>query len=76
MTTLYKTTFPDIYDNYGDGDTHVLPFDGTVDWNTKMRKLKQCKEVDHFTLEVDWNRNHEKCVIYHDLSAKEYIERA
>ncbi|MCL2378319.1 MAG: sugar phosphate isomerase/epimerase [Defluviitaleaceae bacterium] len=65
-----------INDNFGDGDTHVLPFDGTIDWQDKMRKLKQCKDVDYFTLEVDWNRNHEKCVIYHNLSAKDYLELA
>jgi len=65
-----------INDNFGDGDTHVLPFDGTINWEEKMQKLKKCKEVDYFTLEVDWNRNHEKCVIYHNLSAKDYLELA
>ncbi|MCL2003770.1 MAG: sugar phosphate isomerase/epimerase [Oscillospiraceae bacterium] len=65
-----------INDNFGDGDAHILPFDGTVDWNDKMQKLKQCKNVDYFTLEVDWDRKHEKCVIYHDLSAMNYLELA
>lgn len=65
-----------INDNFGDGDTHVLPFDGTIKWEEKMQKLKHCKNVEHFTLEVDWNRRHEKCIIYHDLSAKEYLELA
>ena len=65
-----------INDNFGDGDTHVLPFDGTIDWQDKMQKLKLCRDIDYFTLEVDWNRNHEKCVIYHDLSARDYLELA
>jgi sugar phosphate isomerase/epimerase len=54
-------------------DAHVPPFDGTVDWNEKMQKLKKCRNVDYFTFEVDFNRNHEKCVIYKDLSAREYL---
>ena len=65
-----------INDNFGDSDTHVLPFDGTVNWEDKMRKLKLCKDIDYFTLEVDWNRNHEKCAIYHNLSAKDYLKLA
>ena len=63
-----------INDNYGDGDTHILPYDGTIDWDVKMKKLKQCREVDYFTLEVDFNRKHEKCIkMYGKLSAKEYL---
>jgi len=65
-----------INDNFGDGDAHVLPFDGTIDWEDKMRKLRSCNLVDYFTLEVDWNRKHDKCVIYHALSAKEYLDLA
>ena len=57
-------------------DAHVLPFDGTVDWDEKMQKLKKCRSVDYFTLEVDFNRNHERCVIYKELSAQEYLELA
>ena len=65
-----------INDNFGDGDTHVLPFDGTVNWEEKMNKLKQCKSIDYFTLEVDFNREHEKSIIYNNLSAKEYLQLA
>jgi sugar phosphate isomerase/epimerase len=65
-----------IDDNFGDDDSHMLPFDGNVNWQDKMQKLKQCRDVDYFTLEVDFNRKHEKCVIYKDLSAKEYLESA
>ena len=56
-----------INDNFGDDyDSHVLPFDGTVNWNEKMQKLKQCKDVDYFTLEVNLAgfKEHEKSYIY------------
>ena len=65
-----------INDNFGDDDTHMLPFDGNVDWNKKMQALKRCNAVDYFTLEVDFNRKHEKCVIYEKLSAREYLDLA
>jgi sugar phosphate isomerase/epimerase len=65
-----------INDNFGDGDTHVLPFDGTIDWSEKMQKLRKCRDVDYFTLEVDFNRKHEKCIIYSEMSARDYLELA
>ena len=64
--------FPDGTINWN-ADAHVLPFDGTVDWEEKMQKLRKCSNIDYFTLEVDFNRNHEKCVIYKKLSAQEYL---
>ena len=57
-------------------DAHVLPFDGTVDWNEKMQKLKKCNGVGYFTLEVNFNRKHEKCAMYEPLSAQEYLDLA
>jgi len=50
-------------------DKHMLPLDGTINWENKMQTFKQCKAVDYFTLEVDIYRKHEKCVIYENLSA-------
>ena len=69
------TYLPDGSINWN-SDAHVLPFDGTIDWEEKMRKLKKCRDVDYFTLEVDFNRNHEKTVIYHQLSPQEYLALA
>ncbi len=63
-------------DNYGDADTHLLPYDGTVDWNNIREKLKHCKEVKYLTLEVDFNPNHEKSQIYKELSAKDFLAMA
>ena len=66
-----------INDNYGDGDAHVLPYDGTVNWKEKMQKLKGCKDIDFFTLEVDFYRKHPKCFkLYDKLSAKKYLDLA
>ena len=66
-----------INDNFGDGDAHVLPFDGTVNWANKMEILKKCKSVEHFSLEVDFDKNHERCKkLYGNLSAKEFLDLA
>jgi len=71
-----------INDNFGDGcDAHILPFDGTIDWNEKMRKLKQCKDVDYFTFETNrigfaFNPEHEKSAMYNGVSAQEYLKLA
>ncbi|MCL2406428.1 MAG: sugar phosphate isomerase/epimerase [Defluviitaleaceae bacterium] len=59
-----------------DCDAHVLPRDGTIDWVDKMRRLKECKRIEYFTLEVDFNRKHEGAAIYNDLSAEAYLARA
>ena len=65
-----------INDNYGDGDTHTIPFNGTIDWGNRIRTLKQCKDVDYFTLELTFDREHEKCKIYNDMSAEEFLNIA
>ena len=68
-----------INDNFRDGyDAHVLPFDGTIDWDKKMRQINQCKNVDFFTLEIyklEYGE-HEKSCIYNDLSAEEFLNLA
>jgi len=69
------TYLPDGSINWS-SDAHVLPFDGTIDWGEKMRKLQICKSVDCFTLEVDFNRNHERAAIYHGLPAQQYLALA
>ena len=65
-----------IHDNYGDGDCHMLPFDGTIDWPAKMQKIKQCKDVDFLSLEACLIPEYEQSAIYKDLSAGEYLETA
>lgn len=63
-------------DNLGDDDTHLLPYDGTVNWSSITEKLKACKPVGYLTLEVDFNPNHDNSAIYKDLSASEYMKSA
>jgi len=68
-----------INDNFRDGyDAHVLPFDGTIDWDEKMRHINQCKNVDFFTLEIYKleSGEHEKSCIYNNLSAEEFLNLA
>jgi len=56
-----------IHDNYGEHDSHLLPFDGTIDWNKKMQAIKLCTNVNYFTLEVGYEGN---------LSAKDFLNSA
>ena len=66
-------------DNFADGyDAHVLPFDGTIAWEEKMRALNRCKHVDYLTLEIyklDAG-THEKSCVYKDLSTEEFLTLA
>lgn len=65
-----------IDDNFGDYDTHLLPYDGTVNWNRVKERLKESKSIDYITLEVDFNPKHEKSQIYKELSAEEFLTLA
>ena len=65
-----------IDDNFGDHDTHLLPYDGTVNWNIIKEKLKKCKGINYLTLEVDFNTKHEKSHIYKELSAGDFLALA
>lgn len=65
-----------IDDNFGDHDTHLLPYDGTVNWDSIKEKLKTCKDIDYLTLEVDFNPEHEKSQIYKGLSAEVFLALA
>jgi sugar phosphate isomerase/epimerase len=65
-----------IDDNFGNDDTHLLPFDGSVDWTKTARSLRRCRALDHLTLEVDFNINHPDSGIYSGLSPLEFLESA
>ena len=68
-----------INDNFADGyDAHVLPFDGTINWDEKMRLLKKCKNVDFFTLEIYKleSGKHDKSCIYKDIPAEAFLKAA
>ncbi len=62
-------------DNFGDDDTHLLPYDGSIDWDLLREKLRACAPCT-LMLEADFNRHHERSVLYRDLTAAEFLARA
>lgn len=65
-----------LHDNCGDNDAHLLPYDGTIEWDAVRAKLKACREIPYLTLEVDFKREHPKSALYRDLSAAEFLALA
>lgn len=63
-------------DNEGAEDTHLLPFDGAINWGKVMLDLSKCKKIRNIMLEVDFKRNHGKSSKYECLSAAEFLEMA
>jgi len=41
-----------LHDNDKSDDLHLLPFDGTIDWETVITKLKECNYEGPITLEI------------------------
>lgn len=41
-----------LHDNDKSADLHLMPFDGTLDWNRVMKNLKQCNYSGPITLEL------------------------
>ena len=44
-----------IHDNLGDGDIHLLPLMGVIDWKDFMKALKEIEFDGVFSLETSWN---------------------
>lgn len=63
-------------DNWGDEDTHLLPYDGNINWEALGNKLKKCRDIPYLTLEVDFNRQNKRSQIYQDLSAAAFLSSA
>ena len=63
-------------DNFGDNDTHLLPGDGGIDWESVRQKLKACRPLKYLSLEVDFNKQHPGSQVYRSLSAAEFLARA
>lgn len=63
-------------DNWGDDDTHLLPYDGSISWDMVGEKLRGCRPLRYLTLEADFNRGHPKSRIYEGLSAQEFLALA
>ena len=63
-------------DNFGNADTHLLPYDGNVDWEKVKCDLKKCKELEYISLEVDFNSSSKESEIYRNLSGLEFLQKA
>jgi sugar phosphate isomerase/epimerase len=59
-------------DNKGDDDTHMLPFDGTLDWSSVIRNLKDINYRGALSLEIQKDRH----PIYSELTDEEYLSLA
>ena len=61
-----------IHDNFGvyNGDEHIIPFDGKIDYNRKMELIKKYGYEGSLMLEVFKNN------FYKDITNEEYLEKA
>lgn len=58
-----------LHDNNGSYAQHGLPFDGTTDWSTTMKKIAETGYTGAIAIEaMNWD--------YEDLSAKEFLHKA
>ncbi len=58
-----------LHDNDQSGDQHLLPFDGTINWNTVVSKLKECNYNGPVTIELIYRDE------YLQLSPSEYYKK-
>ena len=47
-----------LHDNDKTDDLHLLPFDGTIDWDNVIQKLKDCNYNGPITLELCYRRDY------------------
>ena len=47
-----------LHDNDQSDDQHLLPFDGTIDWNKTIKKLKDNNYKGPITLEIHYHRDY------------------
>ena len=61
-----------LHDNDGTGDQHRLPFSGTVNWERKMKKLKELTYKGTLSLEVDAQYSN----VINQYTADEFLHEA
>lgn len=44
-----------LHDNTGNGDSHMIPFDGNIDWDTKLKALAGSSYQGSITLEAEYH---------------------
>ena len=49
-----------LHDNFGELDEHLLPFDGTINWEHVISKLKECNYSSYVTLELSYRNDYLK----------------
>lgn len=59
-----------LHDNDKSDDLHLLPFDGTINWQTVIKKLKDCKYDGPVTLELCYRYD------YLNLTLDEFYKKA
>ncbi len=59
-----------LHDNHGEDDEHLLPFDGTVDYEKQLKNLKENGYNGYTTLELKYQKK------YSDMSLKEFYKEA
>ena len=47
-----------LHDNHGDKDAHLLPFDGTLNWNWLMNQLHACHYEGPMTMELVYQNDY------------------
>lgn len=59
-----------LHDNDKSDDLHLLPFDGTINWQTVIKKLKECNYSGPVTLELCYRYE------YLNLTLEEFYKKA
>ena len=49
-----------LHDNMGELDEHLLPFDGTLNWNMVIDNLKKCNYTGPITMELCYRNKYEE----------------
>ncbi len=59
-----------LHDNNGSGDQHLYPFDGTINWEDTLKKLKEAKYEGPITLETLYQKK------YSNMNIEEFYQKA
>ncbi len=58
-----------LHDNDGSSDQHLIPFDGTIEWEDVIKKLKEANYTGPVTLELCYRNE------YLDVAVEEFYEK-
>ena len=63
-------------DNFGNADTHLLPYDGNINWKKVKSDLLNRQNIKYISLEIDFNSSAKESEIYKNLSGLEFLQKA